>query len=228
MPNLRCNSTSRGRNDTAGIGYREYEQATVKNSVAHSWCLSIQNPKPKIENALRRGPKGTSADDAGFTLVEIMIALAILGMSLFVLLEMHYNAVNAQARLENEIRVRNLLSLAAGMSEVEIAVGTLKDTQEFGDRYPGWRYAFDAQEVEASSTNSGRQTGSAPAFPGLYDVLVTIEDPDKTTYELRYYTVVKTFAGDQAAADDEEGEEGAEGEEGQSAGAAQLSSGSTE
>lgn len=157
-------------------------------------------------------PYNVRRNDAGFTLIEIMIALAVLGMSLFVLLEMHYNAVNAQTRLENEVRVRNLLSLAAGMSEVEIAVGTLKDTQEFGDRYPGWRYSFDAQEVEPSSGNSGRQVGSAPAFPGLYDVLVTIEDPDRTTYEMQYFTVVKTFAGE--AAPNDEGEEGQEVQQG--------------
>ncbi len=140
------------------------------------------------------------SDARGFTLIEIMIALAILGMSLFVLLDMHYNAVRAQNRLENEVRVRNLLSLAAGMSEVEIAAGTLKDAQEFGDRYPGWRYKFDAQEVEPSSATGSTSTTSAPAYPGLYNVLVTVEDPDKTAYELEYYTVVHTNAQQAAAA----------------------------
>jgi hypothetical protein len=130
-----------------------------------------------------------------------MIALAILGMSLFILLDMHYNAMHAQNRLENEVKVRNLLSLAVGMSEVEIAVGTLKDSQEFGDRYPGWRYTFDAQEVEPASSSSV-QTTNAPAFPGLYDVLVTIEDPDKAEVKLQYYTVVRTNAAQQGATGD--------------------------
>jgi prepilin-type N-terminal cleavage/methylation domain-containing protein len=152
--------------------------------------------------------------DAGFTLIEIMIALAILGMSLFVLLDMHYNAVHVQNRLENEVKVRNLISLASGMSEVEIAVGTLKDSQEFGDRYPGWRYSFDAQEVEASSKTNTQQSGNAPAFPGLYDVLVTVEDPDKVAYEMHYFTVVRTEAAQQAAGEEEEEGEGDENGEG--------------
>jgi len=142
--------------------------------------------------------------DAGFTLIEIMIALAILGMSLFILLDMHYNAVHVQGRLEDEVRVRNLLSLAVGMSEVEIAAGTLADAGEFGDRYPGWRFKFDAQEVEASTSTGSKQTGNAPAFPGLYDVLVTIEDPDKVAYDLHYFTTVRTEAAQAAAAADED------------------------
>ena len=167
----------------------------------------MPNPRCKV----RRG-------EAGFTLIEIMIALAILGMSLFVLLDMHYNAVHVQSRLEGEVRVRNLLSLAAGMSEVEIAVGTLKDSQEFGDRYPGWRYTFDAQEVEATSSSSRSQTGSAPAFPGLYDVLVTVEDPDKVTYELHYFTVVRTQTGAQGASDADNPDDGNDGGSGAGSG----------
>lgn len=141
-------------------------------------------------------------------MIEIMIALAILGMSLFVLLDMHYNAVHVQNRLENEIRVRNLLSLAVGMSEVEIAAGTLTDAAEFGDRYPGWRFRFEAQEVEASSKTGTQQTGNAPAFPGLYDVLVVVEDPDRVAYELHYFTTVRTEAaqGGAVAGDDDDGD----------------------
>ena len=158
------------------------------------YSVSIQNPT--LPRTSRARPQA-----AGFTLIEVMIALAILGMSLFILLDMHYNAVHVQNRLENEVKVRNLLSLAVGMSEVEIAVGTLKDSQEFGDRYPGWRYTFDAQEVEPSSSSS-LQTANTPAFPGLYDVLVTIEDPDKAAVELQYYTVVRTDAAQQGATGD--------------------------
>lgn len=151
------------------------------------------------------------ANDAGFTLIEIMIALAILGTSLFILLDMHYNAVHVQNRLEKEVAVRNLLSLAVGMSEVEIAAGTLKDAQEFGDRYPGWRYTFDAQPVGDDASKSAR-VSAAPSFPGLYDVLVTVEDPDRVAHELHYFTVVRTFAGQQG---DLEGDQGPGGGPGQ-------------
>lgn len=148
----------------------------------------------------------------GFTLIEIMIALAILGMSLFVLLDMHYNAVHVQSRLEQEIRVRNLLSLATGISEVEVAAGNLQGSEEFGDRYPGWRYSFDAEEFDSSSSSSSSSSGStaSPAFPGLYYVVVKVQDPDKVEYNLEYYTVVRTQVTAQGNPDDE-GDDGGTG-----------------
>lgn len=130
------------------------------------------------------------ADSAGFTLIEIMIALAILGASLFILLEMHYSATRAQQRLEEEVRVRNLLAEAVGIAEVEIAVGTLRDSQEFGDRYPGWRYSFDAQPIDSGSSSRTSSTTVNSPYPGLHDVLVTVEDPDRTAHELHFYTVI--------------------------------------
>ena len=156
------------------------------------------------------------AAQAGFTLIEIMIALAILGSSLFILLDMHYNAVHIQDRLEFEVKIRNLLAQAAGIAEVEIAAGTLKDSQEFGDRYPGFRYTFDAELVDGStSTNaSSNKNGALSAYPGLYDVLVTVEDPDKVAHELHFYVMsrdMQAILGEQAT-----GEAAAEGEGGES------------
>lgn len=168
--------------------------------------VALRNEKPAYHRSSM-----SIEQESGFTLIEIMIALAILGTSLFILLDMHYNAVHVQNRLEKEVEVRNLLSLAVGMSEVEIAAGTLKDAQEFGDRYPGWRYTFDAQPVGDDASKSAR-VSAAPSFPGLYDVLVTVEDPDRVAHELHYFTVVRTFAGQQG---DLEGDQGSGGGAGQ-------------
>ncbi len=141
------------------------------------------------------------ASESGFTLIEIMISLAILGSCLFMLLEIHYNAINAQGRLENEIMVRNLLSQAVGMAEVEIAMGTLKDKQEFGDRHPDWRYSFDAQPVDANSSSTSSTAVSA--YPGLHDVLVTVEDPSGAIHELHFYTMLRmTPDGEPATGED--------------------------
>jgi len=153
----------------------------------------------------------------GFTLIEIMIALAILGMSLFILLDMHYNAVQVQTRLENEVRVRNLLSLASGISEVEIAAGNLNGSEEFGDRYPGWSYSFDGEEFDSSTSSSSSSNTASPAFPGLYYVVVKVQDPDKVEYNLEYYTVVRTQVTPQGNPDDE-GEDGGQGSGGSGTG----------
>ncbi|MCC6154361.1 MAG: prepilin-type N-terminal cleavage/methylation domain-containing protein [Candidatus Hydrogenedentes bacterium] len=147
---------------------------------------------------------GARSSEDGFTLIEVMIALAILGTSLFVLLDMHYNAVQVQTRLDNEVRVRNLLSLASGISEVEVAAGNLSGSEEFGDRYPGWGYSFDAEEFDSSSSSSSSSNTVSPAFPGLYYVVVKVHDADKVEYNLEYYTVVRTQVTAQGNPDDDD------------------------
>jgi len=102
---------------------------------------------------------------AGFTLIEVMIAMAVLGSALFVLLQAHHAALYAHNELRDEVILRNLMALAVGIAEVEVAGGNLADSQEFGDRYPDFDYSFDAQPV-------------GEGYPALYDVLVKIEGPE--------------------------------------------------
>ncbi|MBX7255867.1 MAG: prepilin-type N-terminal cleavage/methylation domain-containing protein [Candidatus Hydrogenedentes bacterium] len=104
---------------------------------------------------------------AGFTLVEVMIALAVLGTAIFVLLEAHYGSLRAQDTLREEVQMRNLMSEAIGYAELSVATAKLSDSQEFGRRYPGFSYSFEAQLVGES-------------FPGLYDVMVRVEGPKET------------------------------------------------
>lgn len=108
--------------------------------------------------SLRRG-------ESGFTLIEVMIAMAVLGSALFVLLQAHHGALSAHTELRDEVLMRNLMALAVGIAEVEVAGGNLTDSQEFGDRYPDFDYSFDAQPV-------------GEGYPALYDVLVKVTGPN--------------------------------------------------
>ena len=103
-------------------------------------------------------------DAAGFTLIEVMIAMAVLGSALFVLLQAHHAALQAHNELRDEVILRNLTALAVGIAEVEVAGGNLADSEEFGDRYPDFDYSFDARPV-------------GEGYPALYDVLVKVKGP---------------------------------------------------
>ena len=104
-------------------------------------------------------------DAAGFTLIEVMIAMAVLGSALFILLQTHHSALRNHIEMREEVLVRNLTALAVGIAEVEVSAGNLSDSDEFGDRYPDFKYSFDAQPV-------------GEGYPALYDVLVTVEGPN--------------------------------------------------
>ena len=81
---------------------------------------------------------------AGFTLFEILAALAILGVALFILLDGHFTALNLHTIMAEEVTYRQLLESAVAKAEVAIYQGTLSDSGDFGERYPDYTWSFDA------------------------------------------------------------------------------------
>jgi prepilin-type N-terminal cleavage/methylation domain-containing protein len=117
-------------------------------------------------------------DANGFTLIEVMIAMAVLGSALFVLLQAHHVALNAHNDMRDEVILRNLTALAVGIAEVEVAGGNLADSQEFGDRYPDFDYSFDAQPV-------------GEGYPALYDVLVQVKKGSEVKREIHTFMLTR-------------------------------------
>lgn len=71
---------------------------------------------PTVRHEQMRSASSRAAN-AGFTLVEVMIALAVLGTAIFVLLETHYGSLRAQDTLRQEVQMRNLMSDAVGLAD---------------------------------------------------------------------------------------------------------------
>lgn len=101
----------------------------------------------------------------GFTLLEVLIALAILGSALFILLECNYGALRLLDDSRQELRLRNLMSRALSMAEVEVLAGNMTGSGDFGKRFEDYEYSFDAQTLSEE-------------VPGLYQVMVTVTGPD--------------------------------------------------
>jgi prepilin-type N-terminal cleavage/methylation domain-containing protein len=141
------------------------------------------------------------AKQGGFTLIEILVALAILATTLMVLLDAHYNAIRLFDETRNEYDLTILLERAVGEAEVAVNTGMFSGEGEFGKRYPECTFSFEANPVmggEAgaqggstggalstsassrsgltSSTNTGQETDTA----GLYEVTVTVTTPNET------------------------------------------------
>ena len=104
---------------------------------------------------------------AGFTLMEVMAALAILGMSLFILLNAHQSALRLYDTASTEVLVRELLERTMNQAELDVLAGTLSGQGDFTPRLPpeyNWSY-------EASLVGEDE-------LVQLYEVNVAVRTPD--------------------------------------------------
>ncbi len=100
----------------------------------------------------------------GFTLIEIMVALGILGTAMFILVDAHYSAFRLYEQSREEIIERQLLERVLHEAEVQVMAGELSGAGELGARYPGYSYSFDA--VQAGDERLG-----------LFEILVSLDTP---------------------------------------------------
>ena len=110
----------------------------------------------------------------GFTLIEIMIALAILGTALFILLDSHYSALRLYDHSWEKIAVSDMMAKAIGEAQAEILAGKRTGDGDFGKRHPGYSYSFSGQSDDEND-------------PSFYTVLVTVNTPDGGANEMTLY-----------------------------------------
>ena len=115
---------------------------------------------------------------AGFTLIEVLVALSLFGLTAVVLLDAHYGAMRLFTDTRDEVLMQGFLERALGQAEVEVMTGALNGAGTFGKRYPDYSYTYTAQLMGVES------------IP-LYTVTVSVTGPEgdaKTMTELVYNT----------------------------------------
>jgi general secretion pathway protein I len=101
----------------------------------------------------------------GFTLMEIIIALAILGISLFVLLETQYSSLSLFSGSQ-EVTISNMLmDQAIAQAELDILIGEETGNGDFGDEFPGYSFEYESKLVDENE------------LPGLLEIKLTLYQP---------------------------------------------------
>lgn len=116
---------------------------------------------------MTRRARERRAGAAGFTLIEVMVALAILGAAVFVLLEAQSGSLRLQLEADEELTLSYLAARALSQAEVDVLAGNLSGSNDFGKRFDGYAYSYTA-------------TASNEALPGYYALEVTLQGPTES------------------------------------------------
>lgn len=135
------------------------------------------------------------SSQGGFTLPEIIAAMAILGTALLILMDAHYGALRLFADTSDEIFMQGLLERAMGEAEMEVVAGKLEGSGDFGKRYPDYKFSFTAQSLGGDAAGGGLSGGlggggglsgggggssGGPQSP-MYGLSVTVTGPEDST-----------------------------------------------
>lgn len=111
-------------------------------------------------------PSSTSSHTrAGFTLLEVIIALAILGSSMVLLLESHYGSLLLFSEAQDEVLKQVLSKQGSALAELEILTGVESGGDDFGEAYPGYSYTFRSKMIDEFE------------LPGLFEVTFVLHTP---------------------------------------------------
>lgn len=117
----------------------------------------------------------------GFTLIEILVALTILAGSMFVLVNTHFSALNLHMMTVDEADSRLLLESALARAETAIAGKELAGGGDFGSRYPGYSWSYEAVEM-------GEEGSPVLTDTVFYRVKATLTSPDGDSKSLEFIT----------------------------------------
>ncbi len=113
---------------------------------------------------------------AGFTLLEVVIALAILGTGMVMLLESHFGTLSLFSDAQDAATLEILSKQGTALAEVEILTGETSGDGDFGEAYPGYSYEYMTEVIDEFE------------LPGLMRVDFVLHAPsDEVEFNFRVY-----------------------------------------
>ncbi len=119
----------------------------------------------------------------GFTLAEVLVALVILGGGTFTLMSAHFAALGLHSFTQEAVDGRQLLESIVGRAEMAIAVEELSGGGDFGPRYQGYSWTYEAEQI--GNTDSPFTMDTA-----FYHVRAALSAPDGKEQTLEFYTFI--------------------------------------
>ena len=113
----------------------------------------------------------------GFTLVEVLAAVGILGGALFILLNTHYSALRLHEEMAATVERCQLIERVVSDAEFKVLSGTLSESGDFEGAYAGYTWSFE-----------GTPTGASDETPiPYYQVNAMLRGPDGHEETVTFY-----------------------------------------
>ena len=113
----------------------------------------------------------------GFTLVEVLAAVAILGSALFILLSTHHGALRLFEAMNASVVETQLLERAVGEAEFGVLIGELTGSGEFEGPFAGYTWSYQGAPL------GGTEETPIP----FYQVEVTLRNLEGEDQTLSFY-----------------------------------------
>ncbi|UCD90533.1 MAG: prepilin-type N-terminal cleavage/methylation domain-containing protein [Desulfobacterales bacterium] len=117
---------------------------------------------------------------AGFTLLEIMVSLAIISLVLVSIYRMHAQTISMNYDTRFYATAPFLAQLKLTELENETIENWVDDAGDFGDEYPGYRWVLKIQDVESEPL------GELAIHLKKIDVAIVLNH-DQLSYDVRTY-----------------------------------------
>jgi len=101
--------------------------------------------------------------DSGFTLLEVLVAVAIAGMAIVMLLQAHSGSMALYEQCREMVIAQHLMRELISGIEVSGYPGDI-ETEGKAEQFPGFSWRLTCKMV-------------GPELPGVYEVAVTIKGP---------------------------------------------------
>jgi type II secretion system protein I len=105
-----------------------------------------------------------SSTDGGFTLLEVLVAVAIAGMAIVMLLQAHSGSMALYEECREMVIAQHLIRELISGIEVSGYPGDIEQEAEEKERFPGFSWRLTCKMV-------------GPELPGVYEVAVTVKGP---------------------------------------------------
>ncbi len=163
MWHSRLGCVNHRRDACATFLHRLVSQARVRSTAERASCVGQECP---------------TSSAAGFTLVEVLAAVAIMGGALFILLNTHHGALRLYADMNESVVKRQLLERVVGEAEFGVLTGELTGSGEFKGRYAEYSWSYQGTPA------AGEDTETPMPF---YQVEATLRTPDGEDETLTFY-----------------------------------------